>query len=80
MIIMPGRGQEVIPHTYNFPVTDGFAVRISEMKRKGKINTRADVPCPGIMPERRHPLIPTDKREPTDEPCLPGDPGDEPDD
>ena len=68
--------------TYNGKVSliDGFTTGFLEMKRKDRVNTRADVPCPGIMPERRQPLIPTDKREPTDEPCLPGDPGDEPDD
>lgn len=33
-----------------------------------------------IIPERKHPFIPDDNRIPIDEPFLPGDPGDEPDD
>ena len=69
-----------MPYGDDFPMIRGSTVAFSDVKGKDRVNTRADVPCPGIMPERRQPLIPTDKREPTDEPCLPGDPGDEPDD
>ncbi len=33
-----------------------------------------------IIPERKHPFMPEDNRGPIDEPYLPLDPGDEPDD
>ncbi len=32
-----------------------------------------------LRPERKHPLIPHDDREPIDDPFLPLDPGDDPD-
>jgi hypothetical protein len=67
------------PCTYDFPMIEGSTIAFSDGKRKDRVNTRASIPCSGIIPERRRPFVPKDKREPTDEPCLPGDPGDEPD-
>ncbi len=33
-----------------------------------------------LKPERKHPFIPHDERDPIDDPLLPLDPGDDPDD
>ena len=70
----------MMPFSYDLTSKSSFVVHFPEMKGKGKVNTPSFSHCASLIPERRHPIMPEDNREPIDDPFLPLDPGDEPGD